>query len=196
LLVNDLQQRMVESDSPAYAPAAAAAVERLGPLLAYCRAQAIPTVFALIPEGQTRIQRPGDERLAASLWRVADALQPGPADLVFQKPYVANGLWPISGLWQDTPVDAHLRAHGRDRVLIAGTTLQYGCDTAVREASNRGYHVAALRDCCAVRPIPDHGWGAVAEADVERVVFSAWAQWFARLLTAAEALAELSAQNE
>jgi hypothetical protein len=34
----------------------------------------------------------------------------------------------------------------------------------------------------------------VAEADVERVVFSAWAQWFARVLTAAEALAELRAQ--
>jgi nicotinamidase-related amidase len=194
LLVNDLQQRMVEPDSPAYAPAAAAAVERLGPLLAFCRAHAIPTVFALIPSGQTRIQRRGDERLAASLWRVADALGAGPADLVFEKPFVANDLWPISGLWQDTPVDAYLRERGRDVVMVSGTTLQYGCDTTVREASNRGYYVAALRDCCAVRPIPDRGWGPVAEADVERVVFSAWAQWFARVLTAAEALAELRDQ--
>ena len=105
LLVNDLQQRMVEPDSPAYAPAAAAAVERLGPLLAYCHAEAIPIVFALIPEGQTRIARPGDERLAASLWRVADALTPGLTDVVFQKPFVANGLWPIF-----RPVAGHPRS--------------------------------------------------------------------------------------
>jgi nicotinamidase-related amidase len=194
LLVNDLQQRMVEPTSPAYAPAAAAAVQRLRPLLAFCREQGVPTVFALIPAGQTRIQRPGDELLEAALWRVADDLGRAPGDLVFEKPYVSNGLWPISGLWQDTPVDASLRERGRDTVLVCGTTLQYGCDTTVREASNRGYYVAALRDCCAVRRIPDRGWGPVSESEVERVVFSAWAQWFARVLTADEALAELRAQ--
>jgi ureidoacrylate peracid hydrolase len=194
LLVNDLQQRTVDPASPAYAPSAVTAVERLQPLLAFCRAHDVPVVLALLPPDRTRMPRPGDERLTAAHSGPASGLGRAPTDLVFEKPLVANGPWPVSGLWQDTPVDAYLRARGRDTVLIAGGTLQYGCDTAVREANNRGYYVAALRDCCFVRPIPDHGWGAVTEADVERVVFSAWAHWFARLLTAADALTELQAQ--
>jgi nicotinamidase-related amidase len=194
VLVNDLQQRTVDPASPAYAPSAVVAVERLRPLLEFCRAHAVPVVLALLPPERTRMPRPGDERLTAAHLDPAQGLGSAPTDLLVAKPLVANGPWPISGLWQDTPVDAYLRARGRDTVLIAGGTLQYGCDTAVRDANNRGYHVVALRDCCFVRPIPDYCWGPVAEADVERVVFSTWAHWFARLLTAAEALAELQAQ--
>jgi nicotinamidase-related amidase len=191
LLVNDLQQRTVDPNSPAYAPSAVTAVERLRPLLDFCHAHDIPVVMALLPPDRSRITRLGDEYLTVAHAEPAAGLGRAPTDFVFEKPLVANGPWPISGLWHGTPVDAYLRERGRDTVLIAGGTLQYGVDTAVREANNRGFFVAALRDCCFVRAIPDHGWGPVAEADVKRVVLSTWAQWFARLLTAAEALAEL-----
>lgn len=191
LLVNDLQQRVVDPASPAYTPEAVAAVERLQPLLAFCRACGIPVVFALLRPDRIRMPRPGDERLTDAHYAVAAGLGPEPGDLVVVKPFTPSGRWPISGLWQYTPVDDYLRARGRDTVMVAGTTLQYGCDTVIREASNRGYYVAALHDCCPARPIPDRGWGAVSEDEVRRVVLSIWAHWFARVLTAAEALAEL-----
>ena len=195
LLVNDLHQRTLEPTSPSYAPAAVGAVERLLPLLAFCRAHGVPTVFALIAppnwrRTELRAQAPGEppEVIAAqAVSPLARALGPEPGDFVFEKP-------PISGLWHDTPVDGYLRERGRDIVLVAGVTLQFGCDTTVRDAYNRGYQVAALRDCCAGRAMADEGWGPVAEDEVERVCFTIWARWFARVLTAAEALAELRAQ--
>ncbi len=191
LLVNDLQQRVVDPASPAYLPAAVTAVERLKPLLAFCRSQGIPIVFALLRPDRIRLARPGDERLTDAHFAVAAGLGPEAGDLVFVKPFTPSRRWPISGLWQYTEVDDQLRARGRDTVMVAGTTLQYGCDTVIREASNRGYYVAALHNCCPGRDVPDRGWGPVSEAEVRRVVLSVWAHWFARVLTAAEALAEL-----
>jgi nicotinamidase-related amidase len=79
-------------------------------------------------------------------------------------------------------------------VLVAGATTQWGTDTTIREGANRGYQVVALRDCCVTRPMEDRGWGAVTEAVTETVFFTAWSYWFARLMTAAEALAELREQ--
>ncbi|HEX6512692.1 MAG TPA: isochorismatase family protein, partial [Chloroflexota bacterium] len=80
---------------------------------------------------------------------------------------------------------------GRDTLLVAGTTLQFGCDTTIREAANLGFNVVALHDCCAARPIVDQGWGEVTEDEVRKAFFSTWQKAFARLMTAAEALAEL-----
>ena len=188
LLVNDLHQRTLEPTSPSYAPAAVGAVERLLPLLAFCREAGVPTVFALIaPPHWRRTEEPPEVIAAQAASPLARQLGPEPGDFVFEKP-------PISGLWHDTPVDGYLRERGRDTVLVAGVTLQFGCDTTVRDAYNRGYQVAALRDCSATRPIADQGWGPISEAEIERVFFSAWAKAYARVLTAAEALAELRAQ--
>jgi len=66
-------------------------------------------------------------------------------------------------------------------------------DTTIREASNLGFQVAALSDCCAPRPIADQGWGAVDIEEVRAVFFSTWKKAFARVMTAAEALKELEA---
>ena len=41
------------------------------------------------------------------------------------------------------------------------------------------------------RSIVDQGWGAVSEAEVRKAFLSTWQKAFARLTTAAEALAEL-----
>jgi nicotinamidase-related amidase len=199
LLINDLEEKMVEPSSPMYAPTARDALERLLPLLRFCREHDVPTLFALIGpqdtdwKAQHRIEVAPGAVTDPALSRLADRLGRGPNDFVFEKPPVGN-LWPMSGLWRNTPADAYLRERGRDTVLVAGTTLQFGCNTTVREASNLGYYVAALRDCCAVRPMPDAGWGPVSEEEIERVFFTAWSKAYARVLTADEALAELRAQ--
>ncbi|HZU07310.1 MAG TPA: isochorismatase family cysteine hydrolase [Chloroflexota bacterium] len=194
LVVNDFMQWMVEPTSPAYTPAGAIAIERLLPLLAFCREQGIPTAFGLLPPGAIRIPDPSGRPPDPALYRLADRLGRAPGDLVFVKPLLPSGHLPVSGLWQGTPLDAYLRERGRDTVLVAGATTQWGVDTTIREGANRGYQIVALYDCCVTRPMDDRGWGAVAVESVEPVFFTAWAYWFARLMTAAEALAELRAQ--
>jgi nicotinamidase-related amidase len=199
LVINDLEQKMVQPDSPLYTPTAAAALERLLPLLAFCREHDVPVAFALIGPQDTRwkagfrVDLAADQPLDPALSRLADALGRAPSDFVFEKPPVRD-LWPMSGVWQNTPLEAYLRERGRDTVLLAGTTTQFGCDTAIREGANRGFRMVALRDCCATRPMSDGGWGPVSVEEIERVCFTTWAKAYARVLTAAEALAELRAQ--
>jgi nicotinamidase-related amidase len=194
LLVNDFMQWMVEPESHTYVPQGAAAIERLMPLLTFCREQGVPVAFGVLPAGFTRIPTASGGAPKASIYRLADSLGRGPDDFVFEKPLLPNRELPVSGMWLGTPLDGFLREWGRDTVLVAGATTQWGTDTTIREGANRGYQVVALRDCCVTRPMEDRGWGAVTEAVTETVFFTAWSYWFARLMTAGEALGELRGQ--
>lgn len=190
LIVNDVEQRMVEPSSPFFAPDALKLLGLLKPLLDHCRESAIPTVFALIGSENTREKAVVRQELAddavidPSLCRKADAFGEHPSDFVFVKRW-------MSGCISGTPVVDYVRERGRDTLLVAGTTLQFGCDTTIREASNLGFKVVALYDCCAARPIVDQGWGPVSEDEVRKAFFSTWSKAYARLMTAAEALTEL-----
>jgi ureidoacrylate peracid hydrolase len=194
LLVNDFMQWLIEPSSPTYSPAGPAAIERLMPLLTFCREHSIPTVFGVLPAGINRIATPGAHPPDPAIYRVADTLGHQPNDFFFVKPMLPTGDLPVSGMWQNTPLDGYLRERGRDTVLVAGATTQWGTDTTIREGANRDYQVVALRDCCVTRPMADRGWGAFEPDAIESVFFTAWAYWFARIMTAADALAELRAQ--
>lgn len=190
LVINDIEQRMVEPSSPFFAPEALDALDRLAPLVDFCRAQAIPTVFALIgselvrEKAVVRQELADDAEIDTSLCRKADRFGEHPNDFVFVKRW-------MSGCISGTPLVDYVRARGRDTLIVAGTTLQFGCDTTVREAANLGFKVVALSDCNAARPIVDQGWGAVSEDEVRKVFLSTWQKAFARVMPAAEALAEL-----
>jgi nicotinamidase-related amidase len=192
LVINDVEQRMVEPDSPFFAPDALRSLDLLLPLLGFCRSRDIPTVFALIGSENAREKAVLRQELAAnaqidlSMCRKADRFGDHPDDFVFVKRW-------MSGCVSGTPLVDYVRSRGRDTLLIAGTTLQFGCDTTIREASNLGFKVVALTDCCAARPIADQGWGEVNEDDVRTAFFSTWQKAYARCMTAAEALAELRA---
>jgi|GEM_PF-3586660 ureidoacrylate peracid hydrolase len=194
LIVNDMEQRMVEPSSPFFAPEALEALDRLLPLMEFCRSQNIPTVFALIgsenivEKAVVRQELPPEAIADPMLCRKADRFGEHPNDFVFVKRW-------MSGCISGTPVVEYVRNRGRDTLLVAGTTLQFGCDTTIREASNLGFKVVALHDCCAARPVVDQGWGAVSEQEVRKAFLSTWQKAFARLMTAAEALAELRAAS-
>jgi ureidoacrylate peracid hydrolase len=190
LIINDIEQRMVEPSSPFFAPEALDSLDRLVPLVDFCRSHEIPTVFAQIgsenirEKAVVRQELAPDAEIDASLCRKADRFGEHPNDFVFVKRW-------MSGCISGTPVVEYVRSRGRDTLLVAGTTLQFGCDTTIREAANLGFKVVALSDCCAARPMVDQGWGAVDEDEVRKAFFSAWQKAFARVITAAEALAEL-----
>lgn len=191
LVVNDLEEKMVLPSSPFYAPTAVEALDNLLPLVAFCRERQIPTVFPLIgPEqtrekGMARLDLPEGAVIDLSLCRLADRLGSHPGDFVFIKRW-------MSGCISGTPVVGYLRERQRDTIMVAGTTLQYGCDTTIREATKNGFKVLALSDCCAARPITDQGWGDIGLEQIRKVYFSTWRIGYARVMTAAETLAELS----
>ena len=193
LLINDIEEKMVRPSSPFYAATAVEAAERVLPLIDFCRTHGVPTLFALIgaentrAKGLMRQEVPDDAVIDLSLSRLADRLGSHPNDFVFVKTWRSGCIGPPS-------VD-FLRQHNRDTVIVAGTTLQFGCDTTIREASNLGFQVAALSDCCAPRPIADQGWGAVDIEEVRTVFFSTWKKAFARVMTAAEAIRELEERS-
>ena len=190
LVINDIEQRMVQPSSPFFAPEALDALDRLVPLVDFCRAQAIPTVFALIgselvrEKAVVRQELADDAEIDTSLCRKADGFGEHPNDFVFVKRW-------MSGCISGTPLVDYVRERGRDTLIVAGTTLQFGCDTTIREASNLGFKVVALSDCNAARPIVDQGWGAVSEDEVRKVFLSTWQKAFARVMPVAEVLAEL-----
>ena len=141
---------MVEPSSPFYAPEALHALDRLLPLVEFCRSREIPTVFALIgsenivEKAVVRQELAPDAEVDPSLCRKADRFGDHPNDFVFVKRW-------MSGCISGTPVVDYVRGRGRDTLLVAGTTLQFGCDTTIREAYNLGFKVVALHDCCAAR---------------------------------------------
>lgn len=192
LVVNDMEERMVLPSSPFFAPAALEAIPRLLPLVNFCREHDIPTVFALIGSENTRDKAVVRQELAPdaeidlSLCRKADAFGEHPSDFVFVKRW-------MTGCISGTPLVDYVRGRGRDTLIVAGTTLQFGCDATVKEAYNLGFQVVALHDCCAPRPIVDQGWGGVTEQEVQKVIFSTWQKAYARVTTAADALRELQA---
>ncbi len=194
LLVNDFMQWMIDPASHAYTPAGVAAIERLMPLMTFCREHGVPVAFGVLPTGVTRLPTQTGDAPDAAGYRLADALGRAASDFLYVKPMLPTGQVPVSGMWQNTPLEAFLHERGRDTVLVAGATTQWGTDTTIREGANRGFRVVALRDCCVTRPMEDRGWGAIPVDVVERVFYTAWSYWFARLMTADEALAELRAQ--
>ncbi len=192
LLVNDIEEKMLIPSSPFYATTAVEAADKLLPLIDFCRSHDVPRLFALIgtentrEKGLMRLDIRENAPIDLSLSRLADCLGSHPADFVFVKTWRSGCIGPVS-------VD-YLRRCNRDTVIVAGTTLQFGCDTTVREASNLGFQVVALSDCCASRPIADQGWGKVDGETVRRIFFSTWKKAFARVMTADEALQELTAR--
>jgi nicotinamidase-related amidase len=192
LVINDIEQRMVEPSSPFFAPEALDSLDRLVPLVDFCRTHDIPRVFALIgselirEKAVIRQELAPDANIDESLCRKADRFGDHAGDFVFVKRW-------MSGCISGTPVMDYLRERGRDTIIVAGTTLQFGCDTTIREAANLGLKVVALSDCNAARPILDQGWGDVTEDEVRKVFLSTWQKAFARVIPAAEALAELRA---
>jgi nicotinamidase-related amidase len=79
-----------------------------------------------------------------------------------------------------------MRELGKNTLIVCGSTLQYGIETACRDAANRDFRVILVADCVRVREIKDCGWGDVTPADVRKVAFSALSQVYAKVVTLEE----------
>ena len=74
-------------------------------------------------------------------WDIIAELAPGPGETVIDKVG--------TGAFYATELEHRLRVQGIDQVILVGVTTGVCVSTTAREASDRGFHVLVLADCCA-----------------------------------------------
>ena len=107
--------------------------------------------------------------------KIPDEIAPREGDTVFVKSK--------SGAFINTPVEAKMHELGKKTIIICGSTLQYGIETACRDAANRDFRVLLVGDCVRVREIKDCGWGYVSPDEIRKVAFSTLNQVYAKVVT-------------
>lgn len=74
-------------------------------------------------------------------WDIVPELAPSPGEPVIDKVG--------TGAFYATELEHRLRARGIEQVVLVGVTTGVCVSTTAREASDRGFHVLVLSDCCA-----------------------------------------------
>jgi ureidoacrylate peracid hydrolase len=190
LLVHDVVNDFLDPAGPEPDPGLGAVLGNVRALLAAARQAGLAVLFAAPGPGDPAIGprergAGAPERLAWGTPGVdvpAD-LGPLPGEQVVRKPRY--------GAFFGSALAAHLRATGRDTLVVCGLSLAGGVETTVRDAHNHDLQSIVVEDACLIRAVPDQGWGAVSRAEVRKVVLTVLAQRFARVATTAEVCAEL-----
>ncbi|WP_321786520.1 isochorismatase family cysteine hydrolase [Paraburkholderia sp. J94] len=81
-------------------------------------------------------------------WQIIDELQPRESELVIDKPG--------TGAFHATDLHHVLTVSGISRLILTGVTTGVCVTSTAREASDRGYEVLVLEDCCAEPCANDH----------------------------------------
>lgn len=81
-------------------------------------------------------------------WQIIDELRPRENEIVIDKPG--------TGAFHGTDLHHVLTVCGITRLILAGVTTGVCVTSTAREASDRGYEVLVLEDCCAEPDARDH----------------------------------------
>lgn len=172
LLVIDMQMgmtRRTKSGRPRANPGAEAQVANL---LALFRAQDLPVVHVLHH----------DDDPASGFRRGQPDGAPMPCAMPLDGETV---LWKSgSSAFAGTGLDAHLRRHGIDRLVIVGAVAAFCVTSTTRSASDLGFAVILPGDALIGFDIPAHDGGRIDADTVLRVTLSLLGADFARLVTA------------
>lgn len=183
LLVIDMQRGFVEEGAVMEVPGGRAIIPNIRRLIAACRAASIPVVYTRF------IWSPGVPNLIGELHdqhkpplsccleghpsaEVVQDLAPRDGDLVIDK----HGYDAFFG----TPLDGALRSAGRDQIIAAGVMTDVCVLATVASALHREYRATAVSDAAATL------WD-----DVQRVALDLIRRCYGRVLSTAEALAEI-----
>jgi nicotinamidase-related amidase len=97
------------------------------------------------------------------------------------------------GSFSQTPLEAHLRRAGVDRVVVTGFMTHLCADTTTRQADERGLRPIFVADATATRDRP-LGGEIVAAVDIQRATCAAMGD-FAEVLETEEVLSLLSSAD-
>jgi nicotinamidase-related amidase len=135
LVVIDAQQEYFAPAGKVVLPHGPAAVERVAGALAWARASGLPVVHVVHES-----RRPNPTTFAPG----SPALEIHPkAAPVAGEPVLTKHM---PGSFTGTPLEETLRAHGIERVILAGFMTQMCVDTTARQAAHLGLKVTILAD--------------------------------------------------
>ena len=174
VLIIDMQQGMADRIAAGRAPVNPAAMDRMVALLAHARQTAMPVIHVH-----------HDDPDPASPFRKG---LPGAASMPCAAPLVGEAvLWKHgSSAFAGTGLDAHLRQHGIDRLIVAGAVAAFCVTSTVRSASDLGYSVMLPEDTLLGFDLPAHDGERIDAATVQRVTLSILGADFATLTTVAQ----------
>ena len=179
LLIHDIGEGLRTPGKRLYDPTGASVIASISRLADFCRSKRLPFFYAVIgdyrppPGVVTRYNTMA--AMDDETRKIPAEIAPRDGDTVFVK-YK-------SGAFINTPVEAKMRELGKNTLIVCGSTLQYGVETACRDAANRDFRVLLVSDCVRVREIKDCGWGHVTPDEIRKVVFSALSQVYAKVVT-------------
>ncbi len=166
LLVYDMTETLVV-DGPFLEPWVVEGMPALVRLLDRSRQVGVAVYYA-VPENSPA----GSE--------ICHAIAPQPEDTVI--------VHPLPGAFDGTELEASLRRGQRHTLLITGMAVDRGCNTAARQAFNRGIETYVVRGACYTRDILDSPVGPASKADIERVHLAALHRVGVHILTVDEVL--------
>jgi isochorismate hydrolase len=179
LLIHDIGEGLRTPGKRLYDPTGASVIAAIAKLADFCRAKNLPFFYAVVgdyrppPGAVTRYNAMA--AMDDETRKIPQEIAPQGGDTVFVK-YK-------SGAFIDTPVEAKMRAMRKNTLIVCGSTLQYGIETACRDAANRDFRSLLVADCVRVREIKDCGWGHVTPEEIRKVVFSTLSQVYAKVIT-------------
>ncbi len=129
-------------------------------VIAHARARQWPVIFVKVGFSASYAEHPKDSpffgkahaagALTLGAWGTAlvDGLDVQPADSVVAKHRISA--------FYGTALEAILRAHRVNRVVLTGVSTTWAVESTARDAHDRDYQVIVVEDACAARSDDDH----------------------------------------
>jgi nicotinamidase-related amidase len=181
VLIIDMQMGMAHRIAAGRVPVNPGAMTRIEALLALARGC-----------GMTVIHVHHDDADPQSPFRKG---APGGAPMPCAAPLVGEVVvWKTgSSAFAGTGLDAHLKAAGIDRLIVAGAVAAFCVTSTVRAASDLGFKVLLPSDALLGFDLPAHDGGRIDAETVQRVTLSLLGADFAELTTVDQLAGRLAA---
>jgi nicotinamidase-related amidase len=181
LVVIDVQNEYFSGRMPVSYPAGS--LDNITAAMDAAGARELPVVVV-----QHTSTRPGGATFQAGseAWQLHPAVAERPRDLLIEKH--------LPGSFTGTELEAWLRAHGVERIVIAGYMTQMCCDTTARQAAHMGLGVDFLSDATGTLDISNAA-GAVAAPDLQHAILVTQAMLGSKVQTTADWLAGLDSDQ-
>jgi nicotinamidase-related amidase len=181
LLLVDIQQGLMAHHGERNPPDAE---ERAGALLAAWRRAGAPIAhvqhLSVHPHSRLRPDQPGVA--------LHPAVQPRADEPLFRKS--------VASAFAGTALEAHLRALGVRRVVVAGLTTEHCVSSTGRMASDLGFDVTVVADAAACFGRASFDGRYHGPEEIHRLALVALHEEFARIRSTAEVLEELARHPE
>ena len=172
LLVIDVQNEYFTGKLLVTYPAGS--LDRILQVIEAAREKQIPVVFVqhTSPQPNASTFHKGTPE-----WELHPALANIEPDLLMEKK------WP--GSFTDTNLEAWVREHGIDTLVISGYMTQMCCDTTARQACHMGLGVEFLSDATGTLAITNAA-GSVTDEELHRAILVTQAMRFSKVITTEE----------